>query len=832
MSVVRCLSVLTVAGMAVFSLLPAKGAQAADKILVTGDCRDFSFVRAFGDRMSHASGLPVRVLRDEALVFSSATGNDVARNAAFSENVNVVEVVTEDEQPDERVGVKFIHDDDTNTYWMDRTDLHCQRQPLIDPETHLEQKALIRTKTTERKDGIVQAITAYRSPNIQEAVPDDSRKLSRFRTYLIYGESPDAYLLGDKFNLVHSEDKLVGWVEKKDVLNWNWAIGLRPDADLKNPDGSTGAICGYTSLESDADCVPVLGGNSWFKSSLRLPVLEVSDTYYRVAAAASGINAGLAEDGKIRLTKEMLDRLEINPSETVGIDEEKIRSFNQIDVFFLIDGTKSMGPFIDGIRGDATTPGVVRTIVKEIEERRNGASIRAGFRVFRDSKTDGQAGIDEAYALRNSNCDSETAEIRERERRRFERRLETIRTTSDDKDDFDENLLGGLEQAAEDMRGCPDRQKILFVISDAGYDPEKQASRGQRPLSPDDVARRLTGLDKVTVFFMRPPLRGPEGFKSRSSHESYVESWNEYLDYATAILTRVLSRDQNNDGGSLDAQDYIFNIDPGNRSIQSMLDKIVGSIKAVTRPEIVNDILIDLRGGAALEKVITRLQRENEDVPVLYWNMLRRTACEDNEEVCNQRIYDGVFDLYIPKSEKPVLEAWMRWDELSDWTSLLRDVSRAGLRSLPEEREAMGQTIRNSLSTVLRLPSPDNMNETIQEYMRRGGYLPGPVKTPLLNYTFNQLKDPALLPPCEIDRLKQWLDASHAMLEMVLRNELSSYELAEPRSCPKMSDNGRNLKLIKGQPTPVAPGPDSKVYLLGRENLGETIYWVPHEYLP
>lgn len=824
--------VATLYSLAICAVMEPSNLSAAEKILVSGDCRDFSFFEKFDYKMGHESGEIARVLRDNAALYSSPTEQSAVSEASFSDVVTVVEIETKDELPDERVKMRFLNDD-ARSYWIDRTDLHCRRTPLIDKKTQLERKALIRTKTTAREDGVVQAITAFRSPDIKQVVPDDSRKLSRFTTYLIYGEGPDTYLLGDQFNLVHSQHKLIGWVDKKHVLNWNWAIGLRPARDLKNADGSTGSICGYTSLEAGADCVPILGGISWFKSPLRLPVLEVTDSHYRVAAAASGIDANLAENGKIRLTKEMLDRLEINPEGAAdSINEDKIRAFNQVDVFFLIDGTKSMGPFIDGIRGTPSTPGVVRTIVSEIEERRNGASIRAGFRVFRDSKKGGQPGIDESYGLRNANCEDETTEIRERERRRFERRLATIRTTSEENDDFDENLLGGLEQAADDMQGCPDRQKLLFVISDAGYNPDMQVRRGHQPLSPEQVARRLTRLEKVTVFFLRPPLRGPSEFKSRSSHEHYAESWNEYRDYAGAILNRVLKRDQSDSGAALSMSDYFFDINPGQRSIESMLDKIVSSIKSVTRPEIVTDILIDLRGGAALEQVITRLQRENEDVPVLYWNMLRRTACEDNEEICNQRIYDGIFDLYVPKSEVPVLDAWMRTDELEDWLSLLRTVMRASLSSSSERRNAFGQTIRNSLSSVLRLPSPTDMDESVQEYMQRGGFLPGPLKTPLLNYTFDDLTNPESIPVCEIDRLLQWLDASQSMLELARNNELSSYEVVESQNCPRLSPQGAHLKMFSGRPTPVAPGPDTRVYRLRHDDLGEQIYWIPHQYLP
>ncbi len=820
------------------SVLLSGQAASAGKVTVTGDCRDFSFIEKFGGQTKVEyleDGHAVRILRHNAPVYRNQSGQEVVFEAAFSDFANVVEVETLDELPEERVSVSFIFGNDQNAYWMDRTDLHCQRYPLIDETTRLERKALIRTKTTERQDGVVQAITAFRTPELKETPGTSERKLSRFRTYLIYGEAPNAFLLGEHFNLSNSEKKLVGWVDKKNVLNWNWAIGLRPNENLKNGDGSVGSICGYDSLQPGAECIPILGGNSWFKSNLRLPVLEVTDTHYKVAGAASGIAGEVGEDGKLRISRQALSSLSINPSETEGIDEEKIRSFNQIDVFFLIDGTKSMGPFIDGIRGTASRPGVIRTIVREIEERRSGSSIRVGFRVFRDSKKGGAAGIDESYKLGNTECDSDNKEVRRRERERFERRLESIQTTVDDKDDFDENLLGGLKTAARDIIGCPNRQKLIFVISDAGYDPEVQAKRGHEPLYPDEVLSKLLGLDKVTLYFLRTPKRPRREFKSDRSFEKYHESWEEYRLYGEYLISEVLARDHDSNSPRPRMSDYFFDIGGGSSSIENMLDKIIGSIKSVARPEIVNDILIDLRGGAALENIIKRLQRENEDVPVLYWNMLRRTACQDSEETCRQRIYDGVFDMYVPKTEKPVLEAWMNYNRLDEWVELLDHLEDvADVSGRKKEREAMSMALRNSMATVLKMPPPEMLDETIDKYLQRGGFLPGPIKTPFLGYTFNQISRPDQMPACELDRLRQWITTSQRMLENVLRsNELSYYEPGKARECVGMTENGKRIKYIAGKMTSRPPNEnDTRNYTLGKDHLGETIYWVPHEYLP
>ncbi len=821
--------------LALFAIVAAgsNAATPASAASIVGDCSDFSFMEIFGGALSDPSGKPTYALRDKAPLYADATATTPVRTIAFSEPVAVVEIMTRKEASSERVAVSLPYENGAapKKYWMSRTDLLCRFEPLRDAKTGLERKALIRTKTTERKDGEIQAITAFRTPELSDEQLDDSRRLSRFNTYLIYAESDTSYLLVERFNLSSINDKLVGWVSKEDVLNWNWAVGVRPA--LTTADGTDGpvSICGYGAQDLSGECIPILGGNRWFKSDQRLPVIDVLPDAYHVVGAASGIGGGQVVDGKLKLPAEVLKRLQITPDELPGIDENQLLSFNKVDLFFLIDGTKSMGPFIDAIRGTDTRPGVVDQIVQAIEERGGGASVRAGFRVFRDSVAGGSTGIDEAYPLNDSNCADEDLDTATTERRRFQRFLKSISTTADDKDDYAENLAAGLVQAAIDMQGCPDRQKLLFVISDAGYDPQAQISRGHDVFSIDDVVTTMQENQKLTTFFMRPPKRGPaDGFRSPSSYNAYVKSWQEYRQYGEAILHGVLARDA---ASGTRPSNYFFDLTNGAEAPADMIARMTASVKSVARPDVINEILIDLHGGSALEEVIDRLQREKIDVPVLFFNMIKRTVCSEGEKACSERIFDGVFDLYIPRSSPHALDAWLSGDQLTDWIRLLDPLIKATEMSLPEQRRGMGQIVSNSLQDILLLPTPEELSEDVATFLMRAGRLPGPIKTPFLRYTFNELMDGSALSVCEVDRLRVWLRASRSMLANAVTQRLSDYHVeTPPHECQPMTPQGAELKYIPDTPTPVAPGPDPDVYRLGRPYLGEQIYWVPLEYLP
>lgn len=799
---------------------------------ISGDCSEYSFIEDFGENtLTNPDGKSVYSVREGAPMYDAAAGGKVVREAAFSESLKVVEVMTRQEMPTERVRVEIptLSRKDQGNFWMSRQELLCRSTPLRDSKTNLERKALVRTQTKEREDGVIQAITAYRTPDLSDTQVDDSRRLSRFQTYMIYAESEKAFLLGELFTMTTVNDKLVGWVNKSDVLNWNWAIGLRPPLDLVNSDGSPGSICGYESPTDRSVCIPILGGDTWFKSDQRLPVIEVGDDYYHVVGAASGLGGGEIRDGKMVLTKEMLEKLKISPSDVDNaIHSEKLEAFNKVDVFFLIDGTKSMAPYIDAIRGSEGHPGVVENIVNAIDARGGGVTVRAGFQVFRDSIKDGRSGIDESFDLDDNNCNDEDMDGRTQDRERFQQRLRDIQTTTDDKDDYDENLFGGLQQAATSMQGCPDRQKLLFVISDAGYDPDMQRLRGQEAISRQDVVGQLLDNEKLSTFFIRPPEQERGNFSSDKSYSLYRESWAEFDTLGREIAGDILARDN----ASEEVGEYVFKLDAGAGAPKELFDKISTKVGAVSRADMINEILIDLRGGAALAHVIQRLQRENVDVPILYFNMIKRTVCKDNEAACNQRIYDGVVDLYVPKDQPHTLDAWLKADQIDDWGRLISPIVRGADMNLTQQRKALGQIVINALQDVLNIPPPEKLDEDIGTFLSRSGRLPGPVLTPFLKYSFADLGDPEKVSSCELDRLKVWLKASKAMLASARNNLLSRYDTEVPEvDCPDLTPQGKELKYIPEEPEGIPPSKDPAARL-GKQYLGAMIFWVPLEYLP
>lgn len=366
---------------------------------------------------------------------------------------------------------------------------------------------MVRTDTALQ--GQVVPKKLYQTPDaVTDRCVGPCAEVSRFQWYFIYAEENDHYLISEFPNLETSGSNLMGWLPKGDGYVWDTALGLRPDEKLASPSGESAApgveekfACVYPTMEKlnaakPQDCSQVLGGKRWFNLNVRMAVVKQTERAYEVlfsnAQSAGRDNAAIAE------------------------------SLNRLDVFFVIDGTKSMAPAIQAIK-DLTTQ-----INQKLNAKISGGAheiVRYGFRIYRDSnmktKLDGVTNS-EALPLSKTVCDkTNLAE--------FNAAFTPVNAYDPDQDDdFPENTFGGLAQAADDISGCPTNAKLVFVIGDAGYDPAKQTSRGFQPYAEQSIAERLSYKKKVPgskfdlqpiIVFIRPPSE-TTGISNRANYDA------------------------------------------------------------------------------------------------------------------------------------------------------------------------------------------------------------------------------------------------------------------------------------------------------------------------
>nr|CRH04240.1 Conserved exported protein of unknown function [Candidatus Magnetococcus massalia] len=871
---------IAMAGLSLLSVAPS--AQAATSERASGSCQSYDFKPFYHKQTLKWAGL-VRVTRHQTPLYSAANGNKSKLKLTFNQQAEVLA-----ESP-KRLKIRtFAYGKiPESTGWVSRKDLLCNNKP-IKGVSGLEMKFFIRTGTTVRDGGKEPpTVTVFSDPALKQCIGGKGNcrtGASRFHMYFVFDRQGSSVLLADRYRL-EDDDKLLGWVKMKDGFIWNNAFGLRPAETLQSPDGSgIGTICSYTRLDdavsrNPSTCSPVEGGNEWFRSTTRVPVLDLVDSkgrhvspdqhatsederrFFKVALARPGLVGRPLGDGRIAidagLAKQILPEM------------KSLSSKKNVDIFFLLDATASLEAVIDAVRGTAKRRGVIQEIIHRLKQVPGfkGTQFRFGFRVYRDPYADGFKpgpgdGVGEGYALPKT-CTMD-ADAQQQEFVRFQQAISRVEVTSNDTaDDYEENVYGGLKQAlAKDMQSCGDHLKILFVIGDNGYKTRMVGVKNGRLVTVNKYKQKVTkgGLVKllrgsdvsgakentIVPFFIQTPRRS-----DRAKHPvAYNRAYRRFETQAKAILNDSLPLK------SMTGQHFF------RMGEEKMVGRLTSQVARLSSSSLIDEIILDIRGGAALSTVIDRLRRERVDIPGVYWHILEKGACGELGKQCHNRIYDTTLTGYIEADESVVEELWVSSSALSSWIRILSGFE--GYFELPEPqlRKALISAMILGLQQEIRRPPIDVSGETPAQYAQRRGGLPVRRHSPLLSYNVNALSaenvkrdrkgrllvvDPEgglikdargmmipAVPICELRRLALWAIKSKEMLEIIERDTIKPmYEGGQYNNqrCPDATANGRALVRISGPIKSEALGP-TKEYRFGHSFGGRRGYWIPQEFLP
>ncbi|MEG3638529.1 hypothetical protein [Magnetococcus sp. PR-3] len=849
----------------------------------SGNCANYDFSPYYHKDSLRWAGL-VRGIRHDTPIYGADTGKKIKGRLAFNQQAEVVA------EADGRLKIRtFAYGERPEALgWVKRNDLLCHNMP-VKGVSGLEMKFFIRTGTTARdEEKEPPTVTVYQGPDLKRCVGGKGNcreGASRFHMYFVFDQRDDAVLLGDRFRL-EDDDKLLGWVRRADGFIWNNAFGLRPREDLRSPDGvGKGTICSYEAL-SDAvarnpiNCSPVEGGNDWFKSPVRVPVLDLVDgkgrhvapdkvsasgdkrRFYKVALARPGLVGRPLGDGRVAINAGL--------AQQILPEMKSLASKKNVDIFFLLDATASMEAVIDAVRGTPQRRGVIQEIIHRLKQVPGFRStqFRFGFRVYRDPYADGEKkglgdGVGEGYPLPNQ-CELSPVEQKQ-EFVRFQRAISTVGTTAGDTaDDYEENLYGGLAQAlSSDMSSCNDHLKVMFVIGDNGYKTRMAVmengrlvskNKYKKVVSRDKLVKLMRGsstsgekANNVVPFFIQTPRR-PDTAKHPIA---YNRAYRRFESQSKQILGESLPMGKNQ------VNQHFFRMGES-----KLVQRLTAQVAKLSSSALIDEIILDIRGGAALGTVIDRLKRERVDIPGVYWHILEKGACGELGDQCHNRIFDTTLIGYIEADEKVVEELWVTSSSLSSWIRILGGFE--GYFELPEPqlRKALISALILGLQQEIRRPPIDVSGETPAEYAQRRGGLPVRWHSPLLSYNVNALsaehvmrdkkgtqivvdangkpildrhkKTIPAVPICELRHLALWAIKSKQMLEVVERETYRPVFDAgryDHRRCPDATDNGRALMRISGSVRSEALGPN-KDYRYGHSYGGRRGYWIPQEYLP
>ncbi|RKZ78604.1 MAG: hypothetical protein DRR19_26165 [Candidatus Parabeggiatoa sp. nov. 1] len=749
-----------------------------------GSCINYDFSQLMDKHRVIDTNQPVRVLRHNAPVYRRAGSRKSKAKFKFGEALLPVRV----NRPHKRIQVRKWGGKPLG--WMNKYDLLCGVTPLPS-KNGLDRKVFI--NTPDSKDPKMATVPAYSS--YKGLCNGRCKQLSRFRLYFIFAEDKKnkRYLVIDTHTLagMSSPPRLVGWVEYGRTIPWNTTLGMRPREEVDRisliPQDSKG--------KQPQTGIELMGGNIWYTLPKHIPILDLDKgkQLYHVAAPSIGMQQPFKQ------YQNVLDSMKL------------------VDVFFLIDGTASMGPHISAVRQ------AVKNITGKLRNEPDfkETSFRFGFRVYRDTYADAisglrcRNGICEGMPLSTKTCQADN-DATEANWQAFVKKMGQVKETRDDKgkDDYPEKLFGGLRQAIQDMTPCPNRTKILFVIGDHGDRQSKV---------PQDIVDGLNySFDRKVVFFIQTPNNSRQARTPSAYRMAYIG----YGTQATKLLKKTLPAEF--EGKKITIRKYFLSLN------QTQLPtRVVEQVKQYSPSAIVNELEQALAGGDSLRNVLRKSMKAG-GMPVLYWKWIEETACAKLGKQCETRVDHRVIDFYIPTNKKKVQEeVWMTADNLDDWLTLLKPFKNlVGNTQIRQQREAFIRLLRRQIQEIIGGYPREDITLAEQLAMVRKNALPMREDSPLLQYTIKEIREE--IEGCELLRLVEWVSSIRKVLQRVFNDSTQKvvFSLEYPTksaSCP-LSDKGKKVpKLNFGLPAALGPNDN---YRYDHTFYNQIVYWLPVDFLP
>jgi hypothetical protein len=760
----------------------------------TGSCQGFEFPTNSSEPDVIDTTVPVRVLRQDAPVYSNPDGSSTTDSLDFDADLKPLR------QTQNRVLVRK-QGAETDLGWMDKHDLLCQiEHPLM--EKGLPRKAFAKISTDTET---IQA-PVYSSPNRNQCPPCEPKSsISRFDTYFVFAEDPEnrRSLLASGFILSGGKRfPLVGWIDEDKMIPWNTNLGIRPKNDTRD-EREVQKISGYQTLDDSRRKnkrrgVELLEGNVWYTFPLHMPLLDNIDGHYHVAAPGVGMNGFKT----------------FNPN---------LEAMKRVDVFFVVDGTASMDPYIDQVK--QVVEKIVYGLSKETEFKET--TFRFGFLIYRDDFADrlpkdqwcrGRycdqlcvGGLCERKRLENTDCKADNSLV-ESSGQDFLSEMEKVRATSSDRDDYPERLFDGLTAALSEIASCGENTKLVFVIGDHG-DRQEQL--------PDYVISRwVKNFDKLGLFFIQTPK---DEHKAKRSY-AYRDAYQRFEQQARYVIDRVYSQKQQE---TVKLEQHLLSLTQKNLS-----EQVIDSIKPFSSSVVVNELEQILVNGESVKDAI-RKYRQKEDFPVLYWQWMEKSVCEKMGEQCDKTIDHRVGEFYIPiQPGQMQVEVVLIEKHIDKWIKLLNPLTQlSGGMTGDEKKEKFVELLHEEIQDLVSEPVGIEDTRTLAKILEESKLsLPINPESPLLQYSFDDFRQ---IEGCEMQRLIDRLRMSKALLTKVIANPTLgvSYTLEdyEDSGC-RLTDKGRNIKRLRFGTRQKLGDDDS--YRYGHTMKGITLYWLPMEFLP
>ncbi|MEA3500415.1 MAG: type VI secretion system protein TssR, partial [Candidatus Marinimicrobia bacterium] len=394
-------------------------------------------------------------------------------------------IIEEDEEfahiyKDENVQGRDLSKDAIDFGWIHKRELLLWNKCLVTSKYNINKKALVvnTVETIKGQDIYDLNYVKFRSAPSKDA-EFTGNKSQMFEYYYVYktdidSEGNEWYLLStaDFIASINDKEEILGWTRKNRLIDWDSRIAVEPNwkKEAQKERRNKQQLVFWADKES---CLKYSASNNsisdsmkiWDKDSLkkrangslpRFPLLQNPKTTQYDNKKVKILKAGIIGDVKNR--EETIISAE-NFSKVIDKITKKLIKKKNVNVFFVIDATKSMQPYFGSVKNAIT-----KFMVK-VKEKNSNNKFNFAVGIYRDISE----GEEKAFKVKEFGNTKDILKF-----------LSNVAAKDVHNYTFTESMFDGIINSLYDSPVDADGTNFLIVIGDAGNHTKDKAENREK----------------------------------------------------------------------------------------------------------------------------------------------------------------------------------------------------------------------------------------------------------------------------------------------------------------------------------------------------------------
>ena len=381
---------------------------------------------------------------------------------------------------DENVQGRSLSKDAIDFGWIHKRELLLWNKCLVTSEYNINKKALI-VNTVETIKG--QDINDLNYVKFRNAPSKNAgftgNKSQMFEYYYVYKTDVDSegnewYLLStaDFIASINDREEILGWTNKNRLIDWDSRIAVEPnwEKEAQKERRSKQQLVFWADKES---CLKYFSSENsisdtmkiWDRDNLkkrangslpRFPLLQNPEIIQYENKEVNILKAGIIGDVKNR--EETVFSAE-NFSKVIDKITKKLIKKKNVNVFFVIDATKSMQPYFGSVKNAITK------FMSKIEEKNSNNKFKFAVGIYRDISE----GEEKAFKVKEFGNTKDVLNF-----------LSNVKAKDIHNYTFTESMFDGIINSLYDSPVDADGTNFLIVIGDAGNHTKNEVSNREK----------------------------------------------------------------------------------------------------------------------------------------------------------------------------------------------------------------------------------------------------------------------------------------------------------------------------------------------------------------